>query len=184
MSRLLKKTCMKTAFFLITFQRPPSFVHARPSMLCSCQTCLADPQLTHAYQLQYIMFSFNVIYLFYLLKNVVASWAAQKLGSMQLIKLFPLLTVAPLLTLQLERAYSVCGTIEYMAPEIVEGGESGHDKVLIHWSSPYFISAIHSACLVTELMYYLAMCNKYIHQINRYLLLAGSGLVESWGTDV
>lgn len=25
----------------------------------------------------------------------------------------------------------MCGTIEYMAPEIVEGGESGHDKVLI-----------------------------------------------------
>lgn len=24
----------------------------------------------------------------------------------------------------------MCGTIEYMAPEIVEGGESGHDKVL------------------------------------------------------
>lgn len=31
---------------------------------------------------------------------------------------------------QVERAFSVCGTIEYMAPEIVEGGESGHDKVV------------------------------------------------------
>lgn len=31
---------------------------------------------------------------------------------------------------QMERAFSVCGTIEYMAPEIVEGGESGHDKVI------------------------------------------------------
>lgn len=31
---------------------------------------------------------------------------------------------------QVERAFSVCGTIEYMAPEIVEGGESGHDKVI------------------------------------------------------
>lgn len=30
----------------------------------------------------------------------------------------------------MERAFSVCGTIEYMAPEIVEGGESGHDKVI------------------------------------------------------
>uniref|UniRef100_A0A8C9T8L4 non-specific serine/threonine protein kinase n=1 Tax=Scleropages formosus TaxID=113540 RepID=A0A8C9T8L4_SCLFO len=27
-----------------------------------------------------------------------------------------------------ERAYSMCGTIEYMAPEIVEGGQGGHDK--------------------------------------------------------
>lgn len=34
-----------------------------------------------------------------------------------------------LLLMQVERAFSVCGTIEYMAPEIVEGGESGHDKV-------------------------------------------------------
>ena len=31
---------------------------------------------------------------------------------------------------QVERAFSVCGTIEYMAPEILEGGESGHDKVV------------------------------------------------------
>lgn len=30
----------------------------------------------------------------------------------------------------MDRAFSVCGTIEYMAPEIVEGGESGHDKVI------------------------------------------------------
>lgn len=34
-----------------------------------------------------------------------------------------------LLFKQVERAFSICGTIEYMAPEIVEGGESGHDKV-------------------------------------------------------
>lgn len=36
-----------------------------------------------------------------------------------------------LLSKQVERAFSVCGTIEYMAPEIVEGGESGHDKVFM-----------------------------------------------------
>uniref|UniRef100_A0A669ELR5 non-specific serine/threonine protein kinase n=2 Tax=Oreochromis TaxID=8139 RepID=A0A669ELR5_ORENI len=35
---------------------------------------------------------------------------------------------------QAERAFSVCGTIEYMAPEIVEGGESGHDKAVDWWS--------------------------------------------------
>uniref|UniRef100_A0A3B4YIV8 Ribosomal protein S6 kinase n=1 Tax=Seriola lalandi dorsalis TaxID=1841481 RepID=A0A3B4YIV8_SERLL len=33
----------------------------------------------------------------------------------------------------MERAFSVCGTIEYMAPEIVEGGESGHDKVILRF---------------------------------------------------
>ena len=32
-------------------------------------------------------------------------------------------------SLQNYRAYSFCGTIEYMAPEVVEGGHSGHDFV-------------------------------------------------------
>ncbi|XP_077477863.1 ribosomal protein S6 kinase alpha-5 isoform X1 [Stigmatopora argus] len=35
---------------------------------------------------------------------------------------------------QADRAFSVCGTMEYMAPEIVEGGESGHDKAVDWWS--------------------------------------------------
>uniref|UniRef100_A0A3P9K719 Ribosomal protein S6 kinase n=1 Tax=Oryzias latipes TaxID=8090 RepID=A0A3P9K719_ORYLA len=35
---------------------------------------------------------------------------------------------------QAERAFSVCGTIEYMAPEIVEGGQSGHDMAVDWWS--------------------------------------------------
>ncbi|XP_061600095.1 ribosomal protein S6 kinase alpha-5 isoform X2 [Cololabis saira] len=35
---------------------------------------------------------------------------------------------------KVERAFSVCGTIEYMAPEIVEGGESGHNKSVDWWS--------------------------------------------------
>ena len=32
------------------------------------------------------------------------------------------------------RAYSFCGTIEYMAPEVVRGGSSGHDKAVDWWS--------------------------------------------------
>ncbi|XP_052272936.1 ribosomal protein S6 kinase alpha-5-like isoform X2 [Dreissena polymorpha] len=32
------------------------------------------------------------------------------------------------------RAYSFCGTIEYMAPEVVEGGHSGHDFSVDWWS--------------------------------------------------
>ncbi|KXJ25800.1 ribosomal protein S6 kinase alpha-5 [Exaiptasia diaphana] len=33
-----------------------------------------------------------------------------------------------------ERAYSFCGTIEYMAPEVVKGGSRGHDNVVDWWS--------------------------------------------------
>lgn len=33
-----------------------------------------------------------------------------------------------------ERAYSFCGTIEYMAPEVVRGGTQGHDIAVDWWS--------------------------------------------------
>ena len=32
------------------------------------------------------------------------------------------------------RAYSFCGTIEYMAPEVVKGGNVGHDIAVDWWS--------------------------------------------------
>jgi len=32
------------------------------------------------------------------------------------------------------RAYSFCGTIEYMAPEVVKGGSTGHDFAVDWWS--------------------------------------------------
>ncbi|XP_025047040.1 ribosomal protein S6 kinase alpha-5 isoform X2 [Alligator sinensis] len=38
------------------------------------------------------------------------------------------------LTDENERAYSFCGTIEYMAPDIVRGGDIGHDKAVDWWS--------------------------------------------------
>ncbi|KAJ7404724.1 hypothetical protein WISP_143888 [Willisornis vidua] len=38
-----------------------------------------------------------------------------------------------MLTSKNERAYSFCGTIEYMAPDIVRGGDAGHDKVKFYY---------------------------------------------------
>ncbi|KAF6035955.1 RPS6KA5 [Bugula neritina] len=35
---------------------------------------------------------------------------------------------------QLHKAYSYCGTVEYMAPEIVKGGKVGHDFAVDWWS--------------------------------------------------
>ena len=33
-----------------------------------------------------------------------------------------------------EVAHSYCGTVEYMAPEIIQGGESGHTLAVDWWS--------------------------------------------------
>ena len=37
-----------------------------------------------------------------------------------------------------KRAYSFCGTIEYMAPEVVKGGNHGHDIVSIKRTCHFF----------------------------------------------
>ena len=41
----------------------------------------------------------------------------------------PVITISPL-----QVTHSYCGTVEYMAPEIVQGGQEGHDRVVDWWS--------------------------------------------------
>lgn len=70
---------------------------------------------------------------------------------------------------QVERAFSVCGTIEYMAPEIVEGGESGHDKVIFVFVFCALFCSIKSVffsipqCLCSPLRFFLPVCTPSKH---------------------
>lgn len=41
------------------------------------------------------------------------------------------------------RAYSFCGTIEYMAPEIVKGGQKGHGMVSIFTLLLFYIHSFY-----------------------------------------
>ena len=39
-----------------------------------------------------------------------------------------------ILCIRCQVTHSYCGTVEYMAPEIISGGDGGHDKAVDWWS--------------------------------------------------
>ena len=54
-----------------------------------------------------------------------------------------------------KRAYSFCGTIEYMAPEVVKGGNHGHDIVSLFFLNckilyPYLVYVNGNRSVVTK----------------------------------
>ena len=87
---------------------------------------------------------------------------------------------------QMERAFSVCGTIEYMAPEIVEGGESGHDKVICSFMFYAVVCSMKSSspeCVFSPLRFFSF---SLLSQSQGWVLscIPGGGLVEPRRVDV
>lgn len=93
-----------------------------------------------------------------------------------------------------ERAYSFCGTIEYMAPDIVRGGDSGHDKVCSIFDTFLYISIkciirilVNNVGTVSSIVLFLALsflhgflCFVYVN-ILRHLVFGRKEIIERLG---
>lgn len=67
-----------------------------------------------------------------------------------------------------QRAYSFCGTIEYMAPEVVRGGTQGHDIVSTYMFSSTDLSRLPN-CILKNIFYshiYVKVRQMAIQSIN------------------
>lgn len=85
---------------------------------------------------------------------------------------------------QVERAFSVCGTIEYMAPEIVEGGASGHDKVICMFIFYAAVCSIKSSTPDSPLCLPQCVCFPQDFSFSLLSCIPGGGLVEPRRVDV
>ncbi|KAJ8919730.1 hypothetical protein NQ315_006258, partial [Exocentrus adspersus] len=79
-----------------------------------------------------------------------------------------------------QRAYSFCGTIEYMAPEVVKGGTQGHDIAVDWWS----VGVLTYELLTGASPFTVENERNTQQEISRRILRTTPPIPESLGKDV
>ncbi|XP_074028168.1 ribosomal protein S6 kinase alpha-5 isoform X2 [Leptinotarsa decemlineata] len=79
-----------------------------------------------------------------------------------------------------QRAYSFCGTIEYMAPEVVRGGTQGHDIAVDWWS----VGVLTYELLTGASPFTVEGERNHQQEISRRILRTTPPIPDSLGADV